>query len=477
MHKTAVINVVGLTRSLLGRTGADGRACMPRLKAFFDAGWKADLAERFPAVTCTSQAAMLTGEGPDRNGIVGNGWYFGDLSEVGFWKQSNRLVEGEKVFEALKRGNPGFTCAKLFWWYNMYADVAWSATPRPQYPADGRKVFDIYTEPASLRDELTGRLGAFPFFAFWGPGSGIASSRWIAACAKQVFADKSPTLSLVYLPHLDYDLQRFGPEDARIPAQLAALDAVAGDLIDFYRDRGARVLVVSEYGISRVDRCVHPNRVLREAGFLETRKSLTWEMLDAGASRAFAVADHQIAHVYVKDKARVGEVAALFEKLPGQRKVLAGDAIRAAGLAHPRSGDVILMAERDTWYSYYYWLDDARAPDFARCVDIHRKPGYDPAELFLDPDKGAIKLRMALKLLRKSLGFRYYMDVIPLRPDLVKGSHGTPADDPAEGPLAASDHSAEGLSRAVGARLPITAVRGLISDHVMRGDLLAAHRA
>ncbi len=474
MHKTAVLNVVGLTRSLLERSGADGAPCMPRLKAFFDAGWKADLKEQFPAVTCSSQAAMLTGEPPSRNGVVANGWYFKDLSEVGFWKQSNRLVEGGKVFEALKRENPGFTCAKLFWWYNMYADVAWSATPRPQYPADGRKIFDIYTEPLSLRNDLVGALGEFPFFSFWGPGSGIASSEWIAACAKRVFAEKSPTLSLVYLPHLDYDLQRFGPDDARIPAQLAAIDRVAGDLIGFYRERGARVLVVSEYGISKVSRCVHPNRVLREAGFLEVRPSLTWEMLDAGASRAFAVADHQIAHVYVKDKARVGEVAALFEKLPGQRRVLAGDAIREAGLDHPRSGDVILMAEPDTWYSYYYWLDDAKAPDFARCVDIHRKPGYDPVELFLDPDKKAVKLRMALKLLRKTLGFRYYMDVIPLRPELVKGSHGTPADDPAEGPLAVSDHGAEGLSRGPGARLPITAVRNLIFDHVVRADLVAA---
>lgn len=474
MHKTAVINVVGLTRSLIDR---DGGAHMPRLRKFRDEGWKADLQELFPALTCTSQAAMLTGTGPSRNGIVGNGWYFKDLAEVAFWKQNNGLVQGEKIFETLKRENPGFTCAKLFWWYNMYADVAWSATPRPQYPADGRKVFDIYTEPLSLRDGLVGKLGEFPFFSFWGPGSGIASSRWIAASAKQVFADKQPTLNLVYLPHLDYDLQRFGPDDARIPAQLKAVDEVAGDLIDFYRERGVRVLVVSEYGITKVSRCVHPNRVLRQAGFLETRPSLSWEMLDAGASRAFAVADHQIAHVYVKDKARIGEVASLFEKHHGQRQVLAGDAIKKAGLDHPRSGDVILMAEPDSWYTYYYWEDDAKAPDFARCVDIHRKPGYDPAELFLDPTRRAIKLKMAWTLLKKSLGFRYYMDVIPLMPELVRGSHGTPASDPAEGPLAISDHSAEGLTREVGTRLPITAVRDLIRTHVTRRDLVAAHRA
>ncbi|HLP42821.1 MAG TPA: alkaline phosphatase family protein, partial [Fibrobacteria bacterium] len=436
--------------------------------------WKADLKEVFPAVTCSSQAAMLTGELPAKNGIVANGWYFKDLAEVGFWKQSNHLLEAEPIHATLRREHPGFTCAKLFWWYNMYADAAWSATPRPHYPADGRKVFDIYTHPASLRDELVEKLGPFPFFSFWGPGSGIPSSEWIAACAKQIFETKQPTLSLVYLPHLDYDLQRFGPDDARIPAQLAAIDRVAGDLIDFYRARGARVMVVSEYGITKVTRHVHPNRILRKAGLLEIRKSLGWELLDAGASAAFAVADHQIAHVYVKDKARIPEVARLFEAVAGQRRVLTGDAIRAAGLDHPRGGDVVLMAEPDTWYTYYYWEDDALAPDFARCVDIHRKPGYDPVELFLDPDRPFIKLKMAWTLLKKALGFRYYMDVIPLKPELVKGSHGTPADNPAEGPLVISDHGAELLSRTPGSRLPMTAVRDLIRAHVIRGDLLAA---
>jgi hypothetical protein len=235
-------------------------------------------------------------------------------------------------------------------------------------------------------------------------------------------------------------------------------------------------MVVSEYGISKVTRHVHPNRILRKAGILEIRKSLTWELLDAGASAAFAVADHQIAHVYVKDKARIPEVARLFEAAAGQRRVLTGDAIRAAGLDHPRSGDVVLMAEPDTWYTYYYWEDDALAPDFARCVDIHRKPGYDPVELFLDPDRPLLKLKMAWTLLKKALGFRYYMDVIPLKPELVKGSHGTPADSPAEGPLVMSDHSAEMLSRTPGARLPMTAVRDLIRAHVLRGDLLAAPR-
>ena len=456
MHETAVLNVVGLTRSLIG-------GHTPRLRKFLDAGWSADLREQFPALTCSSQASMLTGLAPAGHGVVGNGWYFKDLAEVGFWKQSNALIQGEKVYDDLKCRHPGFTCAKLFWWYNMYSGADWSVTPRPHYPADGRKVFDVYAHPASLHDPLVRELGPFPFFEFWGPGAGIGSSRWIAACAKWVYARHRPTLNLVYLPHLDYCLQRHGPGAPQIPAELAAIDQVAGDLIDFYRERGVRVLLVSEYGISRVTRHLHPNRVLRRAGYLEVRPSLGWEMLDPGASRAFAVSDHQICHIYVKDKSEVAKVAALFEKEPGQRQVLIGEAIARAGLAHDRSGDVVLMAEPDNWYTYYYWEEDGKAPDFARCVDIHRKPGYDPVELFLDPGRKAIKLKMAWTLLRKTLGFRYYMDVIPLMPELVKGSHGTPADKPEEGPLAISDFPG---ARPAGASLPITAVRDLIHKHV-----------
>jgi predicted AlkP superfamily pyrophosphatase or phosphodiesterase len=457
LHRTAVINVVGLTRSLIGPH-------TPRLAKFLSLGWSAPLQEVFPAVTCSSQAAMLTGRPPSGNGIVANGWYFKDLAEVGFWKQNNALVQGEKVFESLKRAHPDFTCAKLFWWYNMYADVDWSATPRPQYPADGRKIFDIYTGPYGLRDELVKELGPFPFFSFWGPGSGIPSSRWIAAAAKQVYAAKRPTLNLVYLPHLDYGLQKFGPGAPEMAAELRAIDEVAGDLIDFYQGQGVRVMLVSEYGISKVSRHTHPNRILRRAGLLEVRPSLSWELLDAGASRAFAVSDHQICHIYVKDKALIPKIASLFEKEPGQKAVLTGEAIARAGLKHERSGDVILMAEPDNWYTYYYWEDDRKAPDFARCVDIHRKPGYDPVELFLNPDIPAIKAKMAFTLLKKTLGFRYYMDVIPLKPELVKGSHGTPAENPEEAALCVSEVMA---LRPAAPTLPMTGVRDLIAAHVL----------
>ena len=457
LRPTAVLNIVGLTPSLIG-------AHTPRLKAFRDRNTQTRLREHFPALTCTSQASMLTGLTPSGHGIVGNGWYFKELAEVGLWKQNDGLTQGEKVFETLKARHPEFTCAKMFWWYNMYSKVEWSATPRPHYPADGRKVFDIYAAPMELRDALVNELGEFPFHAFWGPASGIKSSEWIAASAKWVQEYKRPTLNLVYLPHLDYCLQKFGPGAPEIAPELAKIDAVAGDLIEFFEKQGVRVLVVSEYGITKVTRCTHPNRLLRRAGLLEVRPSLTWELLDAGASRAFAVSDHQICHVYVNDKSKLAEVIALFERDPGTRRVIHGDDRARYGLDHDRAGDVILMAEPDSWYTYYYWEDDARAPDFARCVDIHRKPGYDPCELFLDPAKPFAKATIAASLLKKKVGLRYYMDVIPLDASLVKGSHGTPADDPAEAPLLIGDGALWGGHP----ELSIAAVRDVIMNSVER---------
>ena len=223
-----------------------------------------------------------------------------------------------------------------------------------------------------LHDPLVKDLGPFPFPAFWGPMAGIGSSEWIAACAKWTHENKHPTLSLVYLPHLDYCLQKFGPGAPEIPAELQRIDTVAGDLIEYFEKQNVKVLVVSEYGITKVSRHTDPNRILRRAGLLEVRPSVTWELLDAGASRAFAVSDHQICHIYVHDKSKLNQVVSLFEKEPGTRQVIHGEERKKYGLDHDRAGDVILMAEPDNWYTYYFWEDDKLAPDFARCVEIHQ---------------------------------------------------------------------------------------------------------
>ena len=417
------------------------------MRALASSGFQANLDGVFPAVTCSAQASMLTGKLPTEHGIVGNGWYFRDLSEVWLWRQSNRLVQGPTVWERLRDRKPGFTCAKLFWWYNMYSSADWSVTPRPVYYADGRKSPGIYTHPPELKGRLDATLGTFPLFNFWGPMASLVSSEWIASCAEFVLKDASPDLALVYLPHLDYDLQRFGPNDSRIDTAVRDIDAVAGNLIDVARAMDYEVLVLSEYGITEVQRAVSINRALRQAGFLQVQETPQGELLDAGSSRAFAVSDHQIAHVYVQNATDIPAVRGTLESLDGVEHVLDEEGKKAMGVAHHRSGELVAISQRDRWFEYYYWLDDDRAPDFARTVDIHRKPGYDPVELFLDPRKTAIKLRIAGKILRKKLGFRTLLDVIPLDSTLVNGSHGRPADDPLDGPvLLSSAHSVKSSS-------------------------------
>ena len=423
-QKTVVLCVVALTPELLERT--------PRLKAFAGGGAMVPLGGVTPAVTATVQSTYLTGLPPSGHGAVGNGWLFRDTMEVRLWQQSDRLVQAPRIWSRPPAA-PRITTANLSWWFAMYSSADVTVTPRPMYPADGRKIPDCYTKPSGLRDELQAELGQFPLFRFWGPAASIESTRWLAEAAKRVEARFAPDLSLVYLPHLDYGLQKVGP--AGIGAELGEIDAVAGDLIDFYEARGARVIVLSEYGIVPVSRPVHPNRVLRAAGLIAYREELGREVLDVGGSPAFAMADHQLAHVYLQDRARIPEVKALFEATPGVGEVLDEAGKREYGLEHERSGELVLLAEPESWFTYYYWEDDERAPDFARTVEIHRKPGYDPVELFLDPAIRVPPLALGSRLVRKKLGFRTLMDVIPLDATLVKGSHGRIPGDPAKGPL------------------------------------------
>jgi predicted AlkP superfamily pyrophosphatase or phosphodiesterase len=446
MHRTAVINVVGLANSLIGER-------TPRIAAFKNKGASAPILPVFPAITCSAQSTYVTGTLPSQHGIVGNGWYNRELAEVQFWKQSNHLVQGPKLWDELRQLDPSFTCAKVFWWYNMYSTADYSITPRPMYPADGRKVFDIYTAPFSIRSEIKKDLGEFPFPGFWGPASGVkspqgspdAASRWIAESAKWIENRHHPTLSLIYLPHLDYNLQRHGPfvdanakrQTSRVAGEetshslnpsiipdLEAIDAIVGDLLDFYAKKSVQVILLSEYGITNVNQPIHLNRLFRGQGWLAIKDELGLELLDCGASKVFAVADHQVAHIYFNDRSLEKAVRDLLEKQDGIEQVLDASGKEKLGINHPRSGDLIAIAKENAWFTYYYWLDDSFAPDFARTVDIHRKPGYDPVELFLDPGLKLPKLRIAWRLLQKKLGFRMLMDLIPLDATLVKGSHG-----------------------------------------------------
>jgi predicted AlkP superfamily pyrophosphatase or phosphodiesterase len=437
----------------------------PHLNEFKEAGRMRPLASVTPAVTCSAQSTFLTGSLPSDHGVVGNGWYFRDLGEVWFWRQSNRLVQQKKVWHLARERDPSFSCANMFWWYNMLTDVDWAVTPRPMYPADGRKLPDVYTKPSGLRDTLNEKLGMFPLFKFWGPVADITSSRWITDASLHVLREHNPTLTLVYLPHLDYNLQRLGPDatSPRLRADLREVDALAGELIAEAAHTDRRVIVLSEYGITGVSGVVHINRALRQAKLLAVREELGRELLDPGESSAFAVVDHQLAHVYVARPELIGEVRSLLEGLRGVERVLGRDEQKGIGLDHERSGELVAISNADRWFSYYYWLDPERAPDFASTVDIHRKPGYDPVELFLDPKLAVPKLSVGWRLAKKAAGFRTLMDVISSEDSsLVKGSHGRITDSADEGPLFMSNEPELVPDPVVAA----TDVQGLILRHL-----------
>lgn len=436
MNKTVVIDVVGLSRSVIGDH-------MPFLERYIAERSITGIEPVLPAVTTSAQSTYLTGRYPSETGIVGNGWYDRTDAEVKFWKQSNKLVQGEKIWEKAKKQDPDFTCSMMFWWYNMYSSADYSVTPRPNYLADGRKMPDCYSHPAGLRDELQEKFGQFPLFQFWGPGANIKSTQWIADASMYTDNKYDPTLTLIYLPHLDYCLQKFGPDFSKIADELRQIDSVIEQLIEFYQNKNAKLIILSEYGIAPVNNPVHLNRLFREHNLLAIREERGLELLDPGASKAFVVADHQVAHVYINDPSVTDHVKKLLNGVPSIQLILDRDEQKKYHIDHERAGDLVLVADENSWFTYYFWLDDAKAPDYARVVDIHKKPGYDPAEMFMTS-----KLRAGYKLLRKKAGFRYVMDVIPLDASLIKGSHGRIDVDEKYKPVLITDHkvSAENVS-------------------------------
>ncbi|HEV3438785.1 MAG TPA: nucleotide pyrophosphatase/phosphodiesterase family protein [Gemmata sp.] len=452
MQPIVLINAVGLTPRLLEHA--------PRLKAIADSGWVANMPEVLPAVTCTAQATILTGKLPHEHGVVANGWLYRSTNEVRFWQQSNRLIQAEPLYataqlRAKTRFQP-LKIAKLFWWFNQGAAVDISVTPKPHYGVDGNKVFGIAGQPQNVPENLVRELGSFPFASFWGPMAGKPSTDWIAAAAALVLRDHTPDLTLVYLPHLDYDPQRFGVAGCDMSRIARELDDSCAPLLDAAIAIGAKVWIVSEYSHCDVTRPVYLNRFLRTAGFLEVRKGPFGEQLDLFSSRAFAVCDHQLAHVYVPNVDDISLIRDTLKPVPGVARVLCGPEREAFHLNHSRSGEIVLLAEPDAWFAYPFWIEDRLAPDYARAVAIHHKPGFDPCELFFDPELWFPKLHAARRLIQKKLGFRMTMDVVPLDGSIVRGSHGLAAVDPLDRPILI------GHGRSPGVTVPMIDVKDLI---------------
>ncbi len=451
-HRTVVVDVPGLSADLLGDD-------TPHLSALAGDGRLRPLRTVLPAVLPTVHATLITGAPPRVHGCVGSGWYFRDLAEIRVEPSSARLLGGEPVWEEGRRRDPAFTAAQVFWSMGMYSTADVSVAARPVPPADGPEPFALWTQPSPLGRELTRRMGAFPGRRHWGPAAGLAAARWIAGAARYVYDTRRPTLTLVSLPYLDRVLQRFGPGSREGERAVREIDELAGELVEHVRRDGARVVLLSGFGVSAVGGAIHVNRALREADLLRVREEQG--TLDPGLSEAFAFADHQVAHVYVRRTERIAEGRRLLERLPGVDGVLDAGAKRAAGLDHPRSGELVAVARADRWFTYYHWLEDDPPPSRARTVDPG-KPGHDPAELLVDPAVRLPALRFALSRARAALGLSPRLELTPVDASLVRGSHGRLETDPRRGPILISTEP--GLLGA--GTVALADVKALLLDHV-----------
>lgn len=396
---------------------------MPKLASLMSGGEKSSLTPSFPCVTWPVQADMLTGRLPADHGVVANGFYWRDEKKVEMWTASNDKIAAPQIWDVLHGRDSSIKSAAWFPMLSKGCGADYVCMPAPVHNPDGSEDLWCYTKPAEFYGDLRDQLGHFPLQHFWGPIANIKATSWIVDSAVHAAARFRPDFFYLYLPHLDYAAQRTGPDSAPALAAVTELDEVIGKLIDglgeSYGDRELLWFAASEYAITPVDHVTYPNRILRHAGLLRVREEQDAEHLDLDASLAWALVDHQFAHVFVKnaDPATTERVVALFRDADGIAQVLAGDDRGEYGMDHERSGEVILVSESNSWQAYYWWVDDAKAPDFARTVDIHRKPGYDPVELCFDPaTKG-----------------------IPLDATLIRGSHGAPAtQDEQRGVLLAS---------------------------------------
>lgn len=388
---------------------------MQNLRSVMAGGEIVELTPSFPCVTCTVQAAMTTGKTPAEHGIVANGWYRRQQRRVEMWTAPNEAIEASQFWDLLSHHDRGLNSAVWFPLHSKGCEADYVCTPAPIHNPDGSESLWCYTRPGELYGELRDTLGHFPLMNYWGPMASVKASQWIADSAAFAARRWTPDFFYIYLPHLDYAAQRSGPDSEPALAAIAELDAVIGTLAAGMREAYGEDpiwMAAGEYAMTAVDHVAYPNRILREAGLLAVREEDGSEHLDFERSQAFAMVDHQCAHVYVADgdeqqARRIGE---LFRHQAGIAEVLVGAERARYHLDHPRSGEVVLISTPQSWQAYYWWFDDSRAPRYARTVDIHRKPGYDPVELFFDPaTKG-----------------------IPLDATRIKGSHGAPATDAAQ---------------------------------------------
>ena len=423
MRPLFVLNVAALSPEEVGND-------TPHLKHLADQGTLRPLIAPDPALTSVSHATMVTGLPPNQHGIVANGWYDRSYAKILNWNRSDQLVSGEKIWEAAQKRAPQLKSANLFWRFCTHSSCDLILTERPTYFANGRKGADVYSSDPDFKTHLVKEYGPFPFFNFWGPKAGLPSSQWICSAAEELLRRGEHELILCYAPGLDYDGQRFGPQATETKHTLKAGDQLFGSLIKIAQEAGYDVAVVSDYGFTTVRRPIFLNRSLRKAGWLSIETAANGELLEPGASAAFAVSDNQAAHIYVRGDVPTSQIKSYLENIDGVRAVLTPEETDALG--HTRSGDLLAIAEPDAWFAYPYWLDDQNMPDFARCVDIFNKPGFDPCEMYLREGFGGT-LHAAKRFAQLKLGIRAPFDVISVDYHRVRGARNIRPSTPQQG--------------------------------------------
>ena len=396
-----VINVVGLSPRHLEKPDI-----IPNISGLAKDGISFSIQPPVPAVTSTVQATFTTGCHPGEHGIVGNGFFDRERYKVSFWDQENSLVQRPRLWDVLKRRHPDFTTAVLFWQHILFANADMVVTPKPLHTDKGLVPW-CYSKPVGFYEDVCREIGPFDLRTYWGPMASLPSSKWIAGCAVYTLKKFSPTLTMIYLPHLDYGSQKYGIDNETETYEIRAVDSLIGEILrgaeNLPRRENMDVVLLSEYSLLNVNGGIALNRILRKEKLLGIREIGEKEYIDFEMSNAFAVVDHQIAHIYTKEGFQ--ETARdLLAGVEGVETVWGKKEKGEYSLDHERSGDLVVIAEKNRWFSYYWWEDSEKAPGFAKTVDIHNKPGYDPLELFFDPATRSISQDM----------------------NLIKGSHGTP---------------------------------------------------
>lgn len=401
-NRLVVFNIVGLESSNIFSED------LPNIQQIAEEGVYTPVMPVFPAVTSTVQASLLTGKYPNEHGIISNGVYDRLNHYVSFWEQNSSRVKSNRIWDLKERKTAdGIESAVLFWQNTLYANSDVVLTPKPLHFED-RTIMWCYSRPSGFyEDVIVPKLGEFDLATYWGPLASYKSSEWITSATEIILETQKPSMLFTYLPHVDYSAQRFGKSSNEVRSDLLRADNMVGKVTDRMKKLGildrTEVVILSEYPFNDVTGYIDINLLLRDEGLLKFRQIAGYEFIDFEYSEAFAMVDHQVAHIYIKKPDRIKVIRRMLSKNPGIDKLLSTPEEKHDYLIdHPLSGDLIAISEKDKWFTYYWWYDVDVAPPFASMVDIHRKPGYDPVELFFDKNKGCI----------------------PLDARLIKGSHG-----------------------------------------------------